>query len=175
MTLRERSLVLLVLLFLGIHAGNASPLSQQYTASWTAPDFFPLGTSQIYVRDVRNETDHEASFDISNYVGEQIRLRLAAAGFQGRSADNSQAIVVDVSIHLYQEGGTLGRWLGGGGGAAYVVVRAAFRKGGKAIGAELMTVSAIAAGGLFSAGAEKTVLEDVADVFVAFLERRGEK
>jgi hypothetical protein len=43
------------------------------------------------------------------------------------------------------------------------------------VGADLLAVSVIRSGGLYSVGGEKTVLEDVADEIVAFLRARAGK
>jgi hypothetical protein len=170
----KRNAGLLVLVFLTIPA-SGSLLSRQYTSSWVSPDFFPLETSQIQISNVQNETGHDASFDILNYLSEQIRERLSAGGLKAGSSEDANAVVVDVSVHLYQEGHTFARWLGGGAGAAYAVIQATFHKRGQPIGAELLTVSVIGAGGLYSLGAEKTVLEDAATEIVSLLQAGNKK
>lgn len=175
MTLRNRVFALLLLLFLAVPASEASLLSRQYTSSWISPGFFPLGTSQIHISNIQNETGHEASFDILDYLIDQTYERLPAYGLKEGSFDDDNVVLVDINVYLYQEGSTFGRWLGGGAGAAYVVIHAIFRKRGQSIGAELLTVSVIGGGGLFSAGGEKTVLEDVATVVASFLKAGSEK
>ena len=65
--------------------------------------------------------------------------------------------------------------LGGGAGAAYAVVYCAFRINGETINAELLTVSAIGSGGIFSAGAEKSVLKDSAIIVADFLQGGNKK
>jgi hypothetical protein len=172
----KRHAGLLVLLLLAIPASGASLLSDQYTSSWVSSDFFPLGSSQIQIGNVQDETGHEASFDILKYLSEQIGKRLSADGLKVASSDNANAIVVDVSVRLYQEGNIFGRWGGGGaGGAAYAVVQASFRKRDQPIGAELVTVSVIPKGGLYSLGAEKSVLQDVAEEVVSLLQAGSKK
>ena len=170
MTLRNLDFALLILLFIYVPASEASFLSQQYTSSWISPGFFPLGTSQIHINNIQNETGHEASFDILDYLKGEIYERLPAYGLKEGSFDDDNSILVNINVYLYQEGSTFGRWLGGGAGAAYVVIHAIFRERGQSIGAELLTVSVIKEGGLYSAGAEKTVLEDVATVVASFLQ-----
>jgi hypothetical protein len=171
----KRHTGLLVLLFLAIPASGASLLSDQYTSSWVASDFFPLGAPQIQIGNVQNGTDHEASFDILNYLSEQIGKRLSAGGLKLASSDDANAVVVDLTIHLYQEGSVLGRWIGGGPGTTYAVVHATLRKRGQPIGAELVTVSVIAKGGLYSLGAEKSVLQDAAEEVVSLLQVGSKK
>lgn len=175
MTLRWRLFAVAVLCSLSLRAADASMLSQQYTASWASPGFFPLNGAQVYVQEVRNEADRQASFDYTAYLAEQVRQRLSAGGMTVVASGDASALVVDISIHLYQEGSAFGRWLGPGAGASYAVVQAHFRKGGQAEGADLLTVSVIASGGLFSAGGDKTVLEDTADEIVAFLQGKAKK
>ena len=169
--MRLKELLGLALLsFLCVSAAKASLLSDQYTVSWAAPDFFPLNGAQIYVRNVENETGHSASFDAATYLTQQIRQRLSEGGATMLQSTDANAVIVEVSIHLFQEGSAFGRWLAPGAGTAYAVVRAHFRKDGHSAGADLLTVSVIAAGGLYSLGAEKTVLEDAADEIAAFLQ-----
>ncbi len=171
----KRCLAFLLLLSLCVPAGAGSLLSTQYTASWASPDFFPLGASRVQIATVQDESGHPASFDILNYLSGRIREQIAAGGLTVASSDDAAAVVADVSVHLYQEGGTFARWLGGGLGAAYVVVQASFHKPGQPTGGELVTVSVIGGGGLFSAGAEKTVLDDAAEQVVAFLKGDARK
>lgn len=175
MTLRWRLLALAMLCLLSVRAAEASLLSQQYTTSWASPGFFPLNVVQVYVRGVQNEAGRQASFDYAAYLAEQVRQRLSAGGMTVAGSGDANAVVVDVSIHLYQEGSAFGRWLAPGAGASYAVVQAHFRKGGQAAGADLLTVSVIGSGGVFSAGGEKTVLEDAADEIVAFLQAKARK
>jgi ribulose 1,5-bisphosphate synthetase/thiazole synthase len=175
MTLRNCLSGLLLLFLLATPASEASLLSRQYTSSWISSDFFPLGTPLFRISNVLNETGHDASFDIFSYLSDQIRQQLSASGLKEDSSDNANAVVVELSVHLYQEGSTFGRWLGGGAGVAYAVVQATFHKRGQSTGAELLTVSVIGEGGLFSAGAEKTVLEDTASVIASFLKEGGKK
>jgi hypothetical protein len=166
--------VLLFFLF-AVPASEASMLSQQYTSRWAPSDFFPLETTAFRIGTVENETGHGASFDMLGYLTEQTRQQLTKSGFKDDGSGNPGAVVVDLRVHLYQEGSTFGRWLGGGAGAAYAVVHATFRKPGQPVGAELLTVSVIGGGGLFSAGSEKTVLEDAAHEIASFMKGEDKK
>jgi len=170
-----RIVALTLLCFVTVRAGEASLLSQQYTASWASPGFFPLGAAQVYLAGVENETGHAASYDAASYLADGIRQRLSAAGVTVVRSGDANAVVAEISIHLFQEGSAFGRWLAAGVGAAYVVVQAHFRRGGEAASADLMTVSVIGAGGLYSAGAEKTVVDDAADEIAAFLLGKAKK
>jgi hypothetical protein len=169
------SVFILLLPFLVASEGEASILSQQYTSSWVSPDFFPLGTTLFRIGAVENETGHDASFDLLRYLSDQTRQQLTTQGFREAASDNPNAVVIELRVHLYQEGSTFGRWLGGGAGAAYAVVYAAFRRGDQPVGAELLTVSVIGGGGLFSAGGEKTVLKDTANEIGKFLKGNGKE
>lgn len=146
-------------------------LSQQYTASWVAPGVSLSAAVAVRLGQVENETGHASSFDAAAYLAEQIRQRLAQRAVPGGAA--AQPMVADVAIYLYQEGSALTRWLGPGQGAAYAVVHVAVHEPGRPVVAELLTVSVISGGGLFSAGGEKTVLEDGAAALAAFLDGKG--
>lgn len=174
MTLRSRLVGLAVLFFLSLRAAEASLLSERYVASWAPPGFFPLN-AQVQVRAIQNEAGGQASFDPAAYLAEQIRQRLSVGGITIVESGAANAVVVDIIVHLYQQGSAFGRWLLPSGGATYAVVQAEFRKPGQAVAADLLAVSVIGSGGLYSLGAEKTVLEDVADEIVAFLRARATK
>lgn len=164
--------ILLVLFFLAQAASGGSLLSKQYKSTWVAADFLPLGTSQVRIGQIRYESEHEPSFGLKNYLTEQIQHELSSAGLKAASTGDDGAVVVDITVHLYQEGSTLGRWLGGGRGAAYAVVRATYHKAGQPASADLLSLSVIPAGGLYSLGAEKTVLQDVAEDIVSVLKHK---
>jgi len=168
MTLRSKLGGLALLFLLGVHAAEASLLSERYVASWASAGFFPLN-AQVQVRGVQNEAGAQASFDYAVYLAEQVRQRLSAGGVTVVESGGASAVAVEITIHLYQEGSAFGRWLLPGAGATYAVVQAEFRKPGQTVGADLLAVSVIRSGGLYSVGGEKTVLEDVADEIVAFL------
>jgi hypothetical protein len=172
---RKYHVLFLLLFFLTLQESQASALSQQYTATWKPEVFFPLETTQFRIDSVKNETGHDASFDILEYLRGQTRDELTARGFEETASGNPDVIRIELRIHLYQEGGTFGRWLGGGAGAAYAVVYCAFRINGETINAELLTVSAIGSGGIFSAGAEKSVLKDSAIIVADFLQGGNKK
>ena len=175
---RKQYIFLLLFIFsFGLQQSEASVLSQQYTSSWASPNFFPLATRLFRIVSVKNETRHDASFDILSYLGDKTRQELATRGFKESLSGDLDVINIELRIHLYQEGGTFGRWigLGGGAGAAYAVVYAAFRKSGQSVGAELLTVSVIGSGGVFSAGAEKSVLKETATEISDFLQGANNK
>lgn len=177
MLLRNWSVGVLLLLFLAAPVSAASWLSRPYTSVWYSSDFFPLGTTSYRIGNVQNETGHDASFDIQNYLREQVRQQLARNGLKEKASESANAIVIELDIHLYQEGSTYGRWLGGmaSKGTAYAVIHASFYKNGRTFGAELLTISVIGGGGLFSAGAEKTVLDDAAEEIATFLKNESKK
>jgi len=177
MILRNWLVGVLLLLFFAAPASATSWLSRPYTAVWSTSDFFPLGTTSYCIGNIQNETRHDASFDFLSYLREQVRQHLTRNGFKEDASESANAIVVELDIHLYQEGSTYGRWLGGlvSKGTAYAVVQVSFHKNGRTFGAELLTISVIGGGGLFSAGAEKTVLEDAAEEIATFLKNEGRK
>lgn len=168
------SAILVFFLFFAAPPSEASLLSQQYTSVWTASDFFPIQSPVFRIGSVKNETGHDASFDMLGYLSEQTRQQLTSQGFREDPSDPN-AIVIELRVLLFQEGSTFGRWVGAGLGVAYAVVYAAFSKQGQPPGAEMVTVSDIGGGGLFSAGAEKTVLEDAASEIAAFLKGGNKK
>lgn len=175
MTLPSRWFGLALLFLLSVRAAEASLLSERYAASWAPAGFFPLNDTPVQVLVIRSEARAQASFDYAAYLAEQVRQRLSARGIRVVESAGTNVVVVDIAIHLYQEGSALGRWLLPGGGATYAVVQAEFRKAGEPVGADLLSVSVIASAGLYSVGGEKTVLEDVADEIVAFLQAKASK
>jgi hypothetical protein len=98
---------LLLFLCFAVPPSEASMLSQQYTSRWASPDFFPLETTLFRIGTVKNETGHDATFDMLSYLSEQTRQQLTKSGFKEDPSDNPTAIVIELRIHLYQEGSTL--------------------------------------------------------------------
>ena len=174
MTLRSRWLGLALLFLLSVRAAEASLLSERYVASWAPAGFFPV-KARVQLRGIQNQAGGEASFDYTAYLAEQVRQRLSVGGITVVDSAGDDAVIVDITIHLYRQGSAFGRWLLPGAGATYAVVQAELRKPGQAMAADLLAVSVIGSGGLYSIGAEKTVLEDVADEIVAFLQARAGK
>lgn len=150
-------------------ASAQSLLSTRYTAAWSSPAFLPTGQTRFVLGNVLDDTGRPVSFEIAPYLREQLRQRLTKAGFS--ESGSADAVRIDVSIRLYQEGSTFARWAGGG--AAYCVAHAHLRRG--AAEAELVVTSVLSGGGLFSVGAEKTVLEDVAHEIAARLSSEAAK
>lgn len=146
-----------------------------YAAVWSSPGFLPTGLTGFVLGDVLDDTGRAASFDISGYLRDQLRQQLLKEGFsETHDRGSADSIRIDLSIRLFQEGGTFGRWLPGHAGAAYCVAYAELRKGNRGQGAEVVVTSALTQGGLFSAGAEKTVLNDIAEEIVLLL-KSGER
>ena len=174
-TRRSRVLGLALLFLLGVRAAEASLLSERYVASWAPAGFFPLSAFAVQVRGIQNEAGARASFDYAAYLAAQVRQRLSASAVSIVESGGAHAVAVQITIHLYQEGSAFGRWLLPGAGATYAVVRAELRKPGQAVGADLLAVSVIRSGGVYSIGGEKAVLDDVADEIVAFVRAGGGK
>jgi hypothetical protein len=147
-----------------------------YTAVWSSPGFLPTGLTGFLLGDVLDDTGRTASFDIRGHLRDQLRQLLLKEGFsETQDRGSADSIRIDLSIRLFQEGGAFGRWLPGGVvGAAYCVAYVELRKGNRGQGAEVVMTSALTQGGLFSAGAEKTVLNDIAEEIVLLL-KSGER
>lgn len=161
------SLAWVVLACVGAEVSAQSLLSiKPYTAIWSSPGFLPAGRSPFLLGHVLDDTGRPASFDVAGHLRDQLREQLLKEGFSETS--DGDYLRIDVSIRLFQEGGTFGRWMGGGAGTAYCVAYADLRKQQRA-GAEIVVISAITHGGLLSAGAEKTVIEDIAAEIVRLL------
>lgn len=160
---------------IGTDASAESLLSSKpYTAVWSRPGFLPAVTTSFVIGEVVNDTGRSASFDVAGYFRDQLRQELLKEGF---AEAGESPVRIDVSIRLFQEGGTFGRWAGlpgSGAGAAYCVAHAEFRRRREAKGAEVVVTTAITGGGLFSLGAERTVVNDIVDEIVALL-KSGEQ
>jgi len=97
MTLRSKLGGLALLFLLGVHAAEASLLSERYVASWASAGFFPLN-AQVQVRGVQNEAGAQASFDYAVYLAEQVRQRLSAGGVTVVESGGASAIIRRTSL-----------------------------------------------------------------------------
>jgi hypothetical protein len=97
-------------------------------------------------------------------VQDALRHELVESGALDPSAPApAGGITLQCRVMRYAPGSVGGRWLGGRFGAAYIVVRAMLLDASsRALLGDMLSVQEISAGGLFSVGAEHTVVGDAA-------------
>lgn len=144
----------------GCFAGEEEPIIWiSDGASWKSSRDFVLHPAA-------NDTGNTYQLDISGMVTNTIRSDLTSLGFNvfdPRDAGQTSGPSIHVSIVFYQPGNIGGRWLSLGGGAAICIIRTKlFDRELEDQLADIIVADQIASGGLFSVGAEKTVLERTA-------------
>ena len=112
------------------------------------------------------EVDRQADdTGATSSLQQKLTEHLAVLGVLASAAraDGNRVIVV-CRVMKYAGGSVAGRWVGGGLGAAYIIVRVMLLDGGShALLGDMVSVQEIAGGGLFSIGAEKTVVSNAAE------------
>ncbi|MGI9317012.1 MAG: hypothetical protein ACR2QW_06745 [bacterium] len=154
----------------------------------------PSGTSDIWISEGKDLTQYSAvevlpvidstgmthEINVSALLTQHFKEQFESIGYLHDSKDENSAAVLTFKPDLvgYGAGSALGRWAAPGAGKARCVVRSALidKQSGQAIG-EILTIKEVSAGGLYSVGAEKYILEavaaDIADKLSTYL--RGEE
>ena len=129
---------------------------------WLADDVSLAGHKQVVVHPVSNDTGEKFEFEVANIMTETIRNELIEAGLEvldpNTSQEENQMIVMENSLIFYTPGNISGRWVGFGGGASICILRTYLmdNKTDEVIG-EIIVAKQVSGGGLFSAGAEKSI------------------
>ena len=129
---------------------------------WLADDVSLKGYTQVILYPVSNDTGERFEFDVAAAIADSVRTALSEAGLQIIDHDESEseddALILKSSIVFYAPGSVGGRWIGMGGGAAVCILRTyVIAKDSDEIMGEIIVAKQVATGGLFSAGAGKSV------------------
>lgn len=134
---------------------------------WLEEGISLSGIKQVIFPPVSNNTGETFEVDVLNMISESILEELTEAGFEvlkpDHSAIESQALVLKTSLVSYVPGNVSGRWVGTGSGASICILRSfLMSKETDDVFGEIVSAKMVDSGGLFSAGAEKTVPVDAA-------------
>jgi len=130
------------------------------------------------VAPVTNDTGKTFAFDIAEEFGNRIRSQLESKGYivAAGSDGTDDALIVRCSITSYEPGSAFSRWLAPGAGKtqATVLTTLVDKGTGAAVG-EMLSAEAVGTGGLYSAGADRWILEKIAKGVVDKIEERMKK
>jgi hypothetical protein len=162
-TLQKVLVVSTLLLFMPYQQSLAA---KRDSIVWLADGISISGIQKIGLYPVTTEADIHDKYDPGASISATVLEVLKKAGITVNALeDNTQPTKLALKIHIahFQSGSVGGRWVTMGGGAAVCILRTFLVDGasGKIIG-EIIVAKQVAAGGLFSAGAEKQVPKDAA-------------
>lgn len=129
---------------------------------WLADNVSLSGYKRIVLHPVSNDTGEKFDFNVANTIAESLRDELIEAGFEVLEPSTYKALnrvfVMKISIVFYTPGDVGGRWIGWGGGASICILRSVLMdENGVNIIGEIIVANQVSGGGLFSAGAGKSV------------------
>ena len=126
---------------------------------------------------VSNETGKTFEFDVANELTQQIKLLLNEKGYTINNENEIQDNILTItnSLIVYEPGNAVKRWLLPGAGATKTIVKTSLidKKSGEIIG-EMLTTKQISGGGLYSVGADKSILKTVAEGIINGIEKNIE-
>jgi hypothetical protein len=132
----------------------------------------------VNVLPVMNKTGETFELDVTAELTHYLKSRFRDKGYmivEGSEAQGS-TLVVKSSILAYKPGSASKRWLFPGAGATQLTVKTLLidEKTGETIG-EMVTAESVAGGGLFSVGADKSILKVVAKAIVDYIDKRAKE
>jgi len=150
--------IFLLLLLLGGCAVTAKPMvSMERDASLKEYKVFE-------VMPTINETGETFEFNVTNELTENVKSRLREKGYTVEEAIIPEGVlVIKNSLMDYEAGNAFGRWLAPGVGVTQATVKTSLidKTTGTIIG-EMVTSESVSSGGLFSVGAYKQILDNIA-------------
>jgi hypothetical protein len=125
---------------------------------------------------VLNATGKTFEFDVADILTQNIKSKLGGKGYtvSDGSATLEQVVIIKSSLLSYEPGDAFKRWLAPGYGKTQATVRTSLidKRTGKLL-AELVSADAVSAGGLYSAGADKRILDAIAEGVVDAIEKKA--
>jgi hypothetical protein len=119
----------------------------------------------IEVIPVSNDTGKSFDFNVTDIITQHLKANLESKGYRltEASPERTKVLTVESSLTEYQRGSALSRWVAPGAGATVCTVRSSLvdKQSGRSIG-EIIVPKVVSAGGLYSIGADKGILEAVA-------------
>ncbi len=132
------------------------------------------GYTMFEVPPMQNTSGKTYQFDVSNTLTQHIRTKLKDKGFtvsDGRTI-SGKTMVIKTSLISYEPGSAIKRWVAPGFGKTQVTVETLLidKKTRKSLG-EFISADTVSSGGLFSAGADKSILDSIATGIVNEIEK----
>jgi len=133
------------------------------------------GYKVFEVQPVQNETGKTYEFNVSNTLTQNIKSKLRNKGFlvSDGTAISEKVLTIKSSLLSYEPGSALKRWFAPGFGKTQATVRTLLidKKTGKVFG-EFVSADTVSAGGLYSAGADKRILDAIATGIADEIEKK---
>lgn len=133
------------------------------------------GYNVFEVQPVQNKTGKTYEFDVSNTLTQNIKSKLKDKGFMvsDGTVTSGKVLIVKSSLLSYAPGSALKRWFAPGLGKTQATVKTLLidKKTHKELG-EFISADAVSSGGLFSAGADKGILDTIATGIVNEIEKK---
>lgn len=129
--------------------------------------YTPKEGTKIEVGKVLNNTGSQFQIDIEQVLRESLATRLKKDGLLYEGGGNAP-MIMDTKIVDYAEGDAVKRWLMPGSGATILSIQSDLRDGSDLIGS-VDARRTVSSGGLYSAGAWKSIFGDLADDVVTEL------
>lgn len=143
---------------------------------WVDQDAALSRFEAIVVEPVSNETGARFEFDVTDVIRTHLAAKLREQGLAvlDLPAPGKSLLTLKGQLTLYTAGSAVARWLVPGSDPTQVVMRASFIDGGKGeIVADMVVGGYVGGGGLFSIGADRWILEKIAEhVATAVRQRR---
>ena len=174
MLMTARIAVLFILIAMSIPRSAVAALPYLWVDSGSSLSEYQF----IFVEPVTNAAGGSFEFDVVELIRENIQKELGEAQFQVLSVPTGTAdmMLVRANLTLYEPGSAASRWLVPHTGASKCVLRISLLDAdSEQLIGDMVVAKYVGAGGLFTIGADKTVLEDAAEEFAAALRQRIEK
>lgn len=159
----KKLLLILAILALPLQISVAA---EKEAIVWIAEDVSLKGYKQVELQPVSNDTGKNYEVDVAALMNKTIRNNLEAAGLrvlEPNKSPESDVIGLQNSLVEFIPGSVGGRWVGLGRGASVCILRTfVIDDTSGEIVAEIISAKVVDTGGIFSAGAEKTVPKGVA-------------
>jgi hypothetical protein len=134
-----------------------------------------VGYKVFKVQPVINETGKTYEFNVSNTLTQNIKSELRDKGFivSDGTITSQKVLIIKSKLLSYAPGSALKRWFAAGFGKTQATVETSLidKKTGKVVG-EFVSAETVSSGGLYSAGADKWILDAIATGIVDEIEKK---
>lgn len=142
---------------------------------WVDPGVALSRFDSIFVDVVSNDTGSRFEFDVTGALRGDLASSLRERGFAVLDSPVAakSALTLKGQLTLYTPGSALARWVMPGLGATQAVLRASFidTSSGEIV-ADMVALGYVGGGGLFSIGADRWILQRIAEEVTTALRKR---
>lgn len=167
--MRKLSIVFLIFAFIAGCVTSKPMISLEKGVSLT-------GYKVFHVPPVLNETGKTIEFDVADTLTQNIKSKLRDKGYivLDGTVPSEEILIIKSSLLSYESGSAFKRWLAPGFGKTQATVKTSLidKRTGKVIG-EMVSAEAVSTGGLYSVGADKRILDAIAEGIVDEIEKKA--